>query len=190
MKKVLITFLLLCIISLLGQSSFGQVTPQTMQQIQLLLQEKNSRTPAQRKIDSRLLQAVRENRGQQMVQGVALDRVNVNADASGTLSVDISANITDAFLSKLTAAGGKIIYASAEYHTVRAIVNLKSVESIAAYPEVKFIEPAVKSMVVDAGANQTTSYADRVANVRAQLIAYLNRISPLIGKVTSQGDAT
>ncbi len=186
MKQKLLFLLMLSLASL---SLFAQVTPATMQQIQLLLQEKNSRTPTQQKIDSRLLQAVRENRGEKMAAGVDLDRVDVKADATGTLKVDIKADITDAFLSKIQSLGGQIIHAAPEYHTVRATVNLKAVETIAGYPEVKFIEPAVQSMVVDAGRNKAVS-ADRVARVRAELMAYLATHVDAIGKVTSQGDAT
>ena len=174
-KKLFIKLLLLSVI-FFCQHSFAQVTPATMQQIQFLLKEKSSRTPVQRKIDSRLLQAIRESRGEKMVEGINLEPANVDADFTGVLKVDISANISDAFLLKITALGGKIIYASAEYHTVRASVNLKTVETIAGYAEVKFIQPAVKSMVVDAGANnlnEVNSYADHVAKLRVQLKAYL-----------------
>jgi hypothetical protein len=185
-------FLFISIFTLLTFSLFAQVTDQTMQQIKLLLQEKNSRTPAQQKIDSRLLQAVRENRGEKMVEGVNLDRADVKADNAGILKVDIKADITDAFLSKITALGGRIIFPSAKYHTVRASVNLKAVETIAGYPEVKFIEPAVESRVVDAGMDKTkeAGYAERVERVREQLTAYLKAQGEDIGKVTSQGDAT
>ncbi len=110
--KKLYSKLLFLVVIFFCQHSFAQQLSQTtMQQIQLLLNEKNSRTPTERKIDSRLLQAIRENRGQQMVQGLTLERANVDADAFGLLKVDISADITDAFLSKITALGAKIIYA-------------------------------------------------------------------------------
>src|SRR5262249_28939651 len=46
------------------------VTEAGMRQIASLLAEKESRTPAQQKIDSQLLQAVRESRGQSMATDV------------------------------------------------------------------------------------------------------------------------
>ncbi|MEP6682757.1 MAG: S8 family serine peptidase [Parafilimonas sp.] len=191
-KKSYIKILLFAAI-FICQHSFAQVSQATLQQIQDLVKEKNSRSPIDKKIDSRLLQAVREKLGQQMVKGITLEPANVDADATGMFKADISANITNSFLSKITALGGTIIYASPKYNTVRAMVNLKTVEAIAAYTEVKFIQPAVKSMLVDenrAPVNTETSYADRVAKVRAQLTNYLNSIHPLAGKVTSEGDAT
>ncbi len=192
-QKKFYTKLLLLVAIFLCHLSFGQVTQATMQQIQLLLKEKNARTPVQRKIDSRLLQAVREKRGEKMVQGVNLEAAKVDADFSGVLKVDISAVITGAFLAKLTSLGAQIIYASPQYNTVRAYVNIKMVETIATYTEVRFIEPAVKYMLVDADMNEidkVNSFEDRVTKVRAQLTAYLNKFHPLAGKVTSEGDVT
>ena len=115
----------------------------TSQQVKLLEKEKNSRTAAQKKIDSRLLQAVREWHGGKMTPGTHLEPSNVNADAHGNLQVDISAEeVSDALLNSIKRSGGKIIYSSKQYHTIRAGINLSMVETIAGYKEVKFIEPA------------------------------------------------
>lgn len=190
--KKFTTNLLLCSI-ILCTHSFAQISSKTLNQIQILLQEKSNRTASQRKIDSRLLQAAREHRNQQMAAGVTLAPADVDADISGVLKVDISATITDAFLAKITALGGKIIYASPRYKTVRASVNLKDIETIAGYTEVKFIEPAVKAMLVDVGPNQTLinkTNTERLKKIREQLTAYLEKMHPLIGSVTSEGDAT
>src|SRR5215831_3039892 len=46
--------------------SDGQISPEGMQQIAALIAEKYTRTPAQQKMDSQLLQAVREFRGESM----------------------------------------------------------------------------------------------------------------------------
>lgn len=192
-KKLYSKLLLLAVLFVCQQTFAQQLSQTTMQQIQMLLNEKNNRSATERKIDSRLLQAIRENRGQQMVQGLTLERANVDADAFGLLKVDISGNITDAFLSKISTLGGKIIYASPQYHTVRASVNLKSVETIAGYAETKFIEPAVKAILVDADENklkEANAYEDRIEKLRTQLTAYLKNFRPLVGKVTSEGDAT
>lgn len=192
-QKKLYTKLLLVAFIFLNLQSFAQVTQATMNQIQLLLNEKNNRTPIERKIHSRLLQAIRESRGEKMAANINLDKANVNADAFGKLKVDISANITTALLSKLIALGGKIIYASPKYNTLRATVNFKSVETIAGYAEVKFIQPAIKYMLEDGDINELdkqNTLADRIATVRAKLTVYLKSVHPLAGNVTSEGDAT
>ncbi|WP_460553047.1 S8 family serine peptidase [Ferruginibacter profundus] len=126
----------------------AQESPKLRHDIELLLGEKNSRTPAQQKIDSRLLQAVRESRGQKMVDGVDLEPANVNADATGKLTVDISATVTEDLLAKIEALGGHVIYPSWEYHSIRAELNLSAVETLAAHTDVSFIQPAVIAMTV------------------------------------------
>ena len=189
--KKIYTNLFLVAITFSSQHLFAQVSDVTTQQIQLLLKEKNNRTPVECKIDSRLLQAVKENRGEKLVQGLNLEKADVGADAFGVLKVDISATITDAFLSKITALGGRIIYASPRNSTVRATINLKAVETIASFPGVKFIQPAVRYMLEDADMNdEAINFADRVAVVKATLTKYLNQMKPLAGKVTSEGDVT
>src|SRR5207253_10566170 len=123
------------------------ISPETMQQIAALESEKTSRTPIEQKIDSQLLQAIRESRGQQMATGVHLDRANVKADDAGRLEIDISTAVNDDLLSKIEGLGGEIIYPSWEYKTVRARVNLSVVEAIADLPEVRFVQPAVQYLL-------------------------------------------
>ncbi len=135
----------------LFNQAFAQISPKTIREIKLLLQEKESRSPAQKKMDSRLLQAAREKRGQKMTAGVDLQPANVNPERDGRVKVDIHAEVTDELINKIVAGGGTIIYPSKEYHTVRAVINLASAETIAGYNEVKFIEPAVLSQTQGSG---------------------------------------
>jgi Subtilase family/Secretion system C-terminal sorting domain len=201
-----------------GLASFyqtqAQIKRETLNQIEAILQEKNSRTPVEQKIDSRLLQAVREKLGQQMVKGLKLDPVNVNADKLGNLDVDISATVTDDLLVRLQKLGAGIIFPSAEYHTIRATVNLSMVKTIAAYADVQFIEPAALSQTVGSdklkqeekvpGAQthllqQKLSIKEREANIRRQLVGYLNAQGSINAAddgssgslpITSEGDHT
>src|SRR5437762_2775453 len=113
------------------QDSSRKIADNVAQQIQALIAEKESRTPTQRKIDSQLLQAIRESRGRQMTTGVHLDRANVNADNARRLEVDISTAVNDDLLSKIEGLGGEIPYPSWKYKSVRARVNLSAVEAIA-----------------------------------------------------------
>src|SRR6266567_4153753 len=128
-------------------SQRGDISPETLQQIAALEAEKTSRTASEQKIDSQLLQAIRESRGQQMATGVQLDRANVKADDAGRVEVDISTAVNDDLLSKIEGLGGEIIYPSWEYKTVRVRVNLSAVETIARFSEVRFIQPAVQYML-------------------------------------------
>ncbi len=131
--------------------AFSQLQAKTISDIQLLLQEKESRSPAQRKMDSRLLQAAREKQGLKMVSGVNLEPVKMNAQKDGKVNVDISAEISDDLLSKIKTLGGTIVYASKEHHTVRASIDLANAETIAGYKGVKFIQPAAIAKTVGSG---------------------------------------
>lgn len=57
-------------------------------------------------MDSRLLQAARESRGLKMVAGVNLEAANVHAEKNGKVQVDISAEVTDELINKITINGG------------------------------------------------------------------------------------
>lgn len=146
------------------------LTAEGLQQIAALVAEKESRTPAQRKLASALLQAIKESRGQQLADGVPLERANVNADASGLVPVDITASVNDSLLANIQQLGGEIIFPSVEYKAIRARVPLSAVEAIAGYPEVTFIRtatPATTHRMRDASAdvrsNDRSNPADAVA---------------------------
>src|ERR1700733_3080062 len=73
-----------------GTQHNGGLSAEGIRQISALITEKQNRTPAEQKIDSQLLQAFRESRGQQMAPGVNLRPAQVRADAQGSLLVDIA----------------------------------------------------------------------------------------------------
>src|SRR5581483_6153942 len=188
-----------------GAERATKVSAAGMRQIAALLAEKESRTPAQKKIDSQLLQAFRESRGQQMAAGVSLAPSAVQAEKSGMLMVDISADVTDSLIERIKSTGGEIVYPSAEYKTIRARINLSDVETIAGYSEVRFIQAAIpsithemsdpnrnlaantndrlniiRSLASNPGIDETvrhTSFAERSENVRKKLSSYFG-LSP------------
>ena len=181
----------------------AQVTQQTLQQIESLIKEKNLRTSAEQKISSQLLQAVKEKAGLRMAEGVSLDTVNVHADRVGNLEVDMKADVTDELLMKIESLGGKIIFPSAEYHTLRAKINLSAVKTIAAFPEVKFIQPAEEMQVIGTEFFNTKKIESENCTakdyelIRQQLSKYLKTIAAkeVQGSdgetgVTSEGDRT
>jgi uncharacterized membrane protein YdfJ with MMPL/SSD domain len=79
-----------------AQKEQQQISESAARQIQSLIQEKESRTPTQRKIVSLLLYAAKQNRGEQLSREVRSLEVNVNADVSGLVPVDINATVTEA----------------------------------------------------------------------------------------------
>ncbi len=120
----------------------AQMKRKTINQIQAIEQEKKSRTAIQQKIESHLLQAVRQSKGEKPVAGIQINAGDLDIDNAGLVNVDIAAEVTDSLLQKIKGLGGEITYPSKEYHTIRAKVPLAKVETIAAYLAVKFIQPA------------------------------------------------
>ncbi len=118
----------------------------TVRQIQQLQKEKQARTALQRKIDSQLLQAIREHAGKKMTDGVELEPIKVQFDSNGNVPVDISARVSDSLLNKIKALGGQIIFPSKQYNTIRASVPIEQVETIACEPSVTFIQLAVQAV--------------------------------------------
>src|SRR5882672_3003046 len=58
------------------------ISPEAMAQIDALLQEKASRTPAQQKLDSQLVYAVKMARGEAIAAGVSQLQVKIATDAT------------------------------------------------------------------------------------------------------------
>ena len=199
--------IMLALLSPFAKVFSQKISAETLRQIQLLEDEKASRTPIQRKMDSQLLLALQENKGQR-IAGLNLEPARINADAANNLQVDISGTITDNLLARIKSLGGAIIYAAPEYRTVRAQINLSQVEAIAALPEVTFIQPAVLAHIVGNtspalhkkdGALQRPAalpFAERARRVKKAIKKYLDDHPPIIqpvlqsGNVTSEGDHT
>ncbi len=124
------------------QSQSGeQISPSAQQQIAALMAEKRSRTSAQKKMDSRLIYGAKMARGEQIAEGVETLQVNLPKAADGRTIVDITANVDGAFLAQLERLGATIIISHPQYRSVRAEVDLASVESIAALSKVINIRP-------------------------------------------------
>ena len=157
-----------------------------VQQIQALLAEKGARTPAQQKMDSQLLQAVRESRGQPMAAGVNLAPANVGTDASGRVAVDVSVRsmaALDALTGQIEALGGEIVAPSWRYRTLRARIDLAQAEAVASLPDVTFLQPAVQSLHAQSARPAPVAgaglFAARAERVKTRLAEALRQ--PLVG---------
>jgi hypothetical protein len=157
----------------------AQVNSVISQQIQLLMQEKASRTPAQQKIDSNVLYTIRMMRGQQAAPGVTSLYTGVDLDQNNRIVVDIVANVTADLLQQLESAGALVLSSYKDYRAIRALVPPDQIEIIAASPDVTFIGRKIESFVsrvklpaVAKGAF-TSGFEERAARVRKQLATYL-----------------
>lgn len=137
------------------------------QQIQALVAEKESRTPAQRKMDSQLLYTLRLSRGQPVAPGVTLSRIGAQADSDGALLVDVDATVTPELLEFIRQAGGQIINQFPHFRSIRARVPLAFTETLAAHPEVKFVQPAVEAITHTGSLNSQGDRTHRADDARA-----------------------
>ena len=113
-------------------------------QDQTVLNEKSSRTAAQKKIDSQLLYALKQKRGE--TRGVPTERINIELDQKGRALVDITARVSPQISSQIRKLGGLVISEELQYHTIRARLALEKLEVLADRKDVSFIGPAAQSM--------------------------------------------
>jgi hypothetical protein len=101
-------------------------------------------TPAQRKIASDLLDAIKRDRGDPPVSPRPPE---IDLDQKGRALIDLRAEVTDALLAQIKVLGGDVISAFPEYQAVRARMPLKKIEALAERAEVKSIRLADKAEV-------------------------------------------
>ena len=189
------------------QTSDRGISQEALQQIAALNQEKESRTPAEQRISSRLLYALKRVRGQAIANGVADLQTGVKVDAEGYVDIDISAKVTPGLMQRLKLINAEILSSFPEYYSVTARIPLSEVESLATLPDVNFIQPKLEAQtsrprftgVIDSPRapvnlpkpvlNRSQNFNDRARNVREFLTSRLNML-PVTGGVTSEGDIT
>lgn len=121
------------------------MAPITLQQIGALIQEKEARTPAQRKLDSHLIYATRMSRGEPVAPGVPVQRLSFSVEPGNLVLIDLKANVTPALLNQVRQAG-TILDSMARYQYIRARVPLSQLEALAASPDVVTIRPAARAV--------------------------------------------
>jgi hypothetical protein len=149
MRAAVISALIICSMHFAAAPAWPQSADQikdvTVPEIRSIEADKASRTPAQKKVSSHLLDAMK----QQASGAVAVNAPNLRADKvhssnKGTL-VDIDANVTTPLLNSIRKAGGTIVNYHEQDHAIRAYIPLQKIEGIAAQPEINSISPAVKA---------------------------------------------
>jgi hypothetical protein len=110
--------------------------------------EKENRTPAQQKINSQLLYEIYRLRGESVRKGVPPGPTGVKIDARRRALVDIRVDPTVALQNRIRRAGGLVLSTSARGRSIIARVPLLELETLAADPAVRFIEPAADATTV------------------------------------------
>jgi hypothetical protein len=111
-----------------------------------LSQEKDQRTPAQQKIDSQLLYAIYQMRGEAEAKGVPTEPIPLEKDAKGRVLVDIRAPVTKKIFKQIEKLGGAVVSSSEQNQSIIAYLPLAELESLTRRKEVKFIAPKAQSM--------------------------------------------
>ena len=110
--------------------------------------EKESRTPAQQKINSQLLYEIYRLRGEADRKGVPPGPTGVKIDARRRALIDVRAPVTAELQKKIRRLGGAVLSASVRDQSILARVPLLALERLAAEPAVRFIEPAAEAITV------------------------------------------
>lgn len=105
--------------------------------------EKESRTPARRKLDSQLLYALYERRGERGRRGTP--KSDVEVDARGRVFVDIRARVSKSLLARVRRLGGEVVSSSEPYNSILARFPLERLETLAAREDVRFVGPAARA---------------------------------------------
>src|SRR5215470_4023731 len=179
----------------------AQLSAAAAQQISALLQEKYSRTPAQKKISMHLLNAMRVQRGEAMTSGGEVTRLNSamsiaksatsasKDDRGGRVLVNIKAVPTKQLMMEIENLGGEVKLTLEKAGMIRALLPLNSLEKLAGNPDVKSMRSAelekllhhqvtgsnvLNGMATPLGINGVRpNFNQRAMNVRAQLAAAL-----------------
>src|SRR5262245_26894149 len=174
-----------------------RITPAGLAQVAALQEEKESRTPAQRKIDSNILYEIRIRSGREVARGVPTLVTGLTVDDDGLLAVDIRANVTDALLNRLAALQATILDLSPAHRTVAARMPLSEIEGLAEMSEVFFVQPHLPANLRNDGATSADeqpdaarpSFEERAERVRSFLESAIPQPQSL-GSQSTQGDTT
>jgi hypothetical protein len=122
------------------------IAPSALRQIGALLGEKASRTPAQRKISSRLLLEIKRRRDDESLAGLSAPRSRVEVDSAGRVLVDIKTEVGEELLARIEQLGGRVVSHHESFDAVRAELPLVEVETLAEWPALRSIRPAERWM--------------------------------------------
>ena len=136
-----------------------------VRQIESVMGEKASRSPVQRKIDSRLLDAWQMMQRNEVAPGVTYDKLPVeleavdatverpaehvgreDGDGAKRVLVDIKADVTPAVLALIEELGGEVVNSVPKYRAIRAWLPLDTVEILATLDEVQWIRVADRAI--------------------------------------------
>jgi subtilisin-like proprotein convertase family protein len=182
------------------EPSENGIAPEARAQIEALLREKETRSPAEQKIDSQLLYARRMQQGLPVAPGVQTLEIELPLAPDGHVIVDVKANVSAKLLADLTGITSEMVQMSPGDLQLHAELN--ALEAIAAQPDVIFIQPkqgAMTSRVVPRTTKRRTPMTPaQLAAIQTAVQTFgqassgpgVTGVGTGQGAVTSQGDIT
>ena len=106
--------------------------------------EKAQRSVVAQRIDSQLLYAMYERRGESEARGTPTETAVV-VDPDGRTMIDVRAEVTPELEEEVRRLGGTIVSASRAHRSVLARFPLDGLEDLASLPAVRFVAPAASA---------------------------------------------
>jgi hypothetical protein len=166
----------------LAQQDTQGISDSALQQIAAIVDLKRNLTDAQKKIESRLVFAVKAANGELVgtsIEGIGGAGTDLPVETTGgapldlqnNVTVDIYGNVSASLLDAIAAAGGSVINQFANWGVVRASLPLASLEAVAANDDVKSIQ-AAQGPQANAGSLTSQGYISHGANQVVNTTAY------------------
>ena len=172
-----------------GDQLAAGISSDALTQIDALVREKESRSPAQQKIDSQLLYELRMESGVPIADGIFAIETDLPYAPDGHIVVDIAIQPGSDLASRLTSVGLDVESVSPDGTSVRAHINIGDVEAIAADATVIFVQPkqtAITTRVVDQ--LPRSGFPERARAVRAFVGGAIDQpAQPNLATPTGQG---
>ena len=126
-----------------------QMSPEAAQQIALLMQEKQQRSAAEQKVDSRLLYELHKRQPDSLLQALPnLQALRTGVELKdGRVLTDLRADVSPELLDAIAGAGGQIVNAHPRFQALRAHLPLDGIVALATRQEVHNIRPADHMML-------------------------------------------
>ncbi len=161
-----------------GLAFAQEIQPSAVQQVQTILQEKASRTPAQQKLDSHLHLSAQLARG--ALSAATMPWIENSSrllefDEQQRVEIDIQGKVSAELLGEIDILGGTVESSFPNYGAIRAWIPLLNAEALAEREDVTFVRPADKAIhngqpsTRPITAGERLSLVQRGENVRRQL---------------------
>src|SRR3954469_19826750 len=136
-----------------AQTAAADIAPAALAQIEALIREKGIRSEAEQKIDSQLIAELRMERGQPIAIGVDVAVIDLPYANDGHLVVDVKARVTNRLVARFAALGLEVLSSDPQSGTLRVHLDIDQVETLAALPDVSFVQPQQQAQIHQAASN-------------------------------------